>query len=81
MRFNIGQTVIEQLKQIHTKIYLNNEWIGEKHFTERGIPVVSFPLKHSLSGPVEVRIESSPGYTAPGDERTLGVAIFGLGFQ
>ena len=80
VRFNIGQPIIDAVHKIDFKIYVNNQLEGQASFTERSIPILTFPLKHPVSGPVEVHLESSPGYTPPADGRTLGVAIIAIGF-
>ena len=80
VRFNIGQPIIDAVHKIDFKLYVNNQLEGQASFTERSIPILTFRLKHPVSGPVEVRLESSPGYTPPADGRSLGVAIIAIGF-
>ncbi len=79
IRFNIGQPIIDAVRRIHVKVYVENELTGETDFIARGIPVVDFALKRNVSGPVEVRLETTPGYTPPKDGRSLGVAVIGIG--
>ena len=79
IRLNIGQPIIDAVRRIHLKVYVDNELTGETDIAERGIPVLNFALKRKLSGPAEVRLETTPGYTAPADGRSLGVAVVGIG--
>ncbi len=79
IRLNIGQPIIDAVRRIHLKVYVDNELTGETDIAERGIPVLNFALKRKLSGPAEVRLETTPGYTPPADGRSLGVAVVGIG--
>ncbi len=81
VRFNIGSSMLQAVKTIEVKVFIQGIEVGASRFTAPGTPTVEYSLSRQSAGPVELTILSSPGYVAPGDARKLGIALLAIGFE
>ncbi len=74
VRFNNGNRVVK------VEVSVEGDVVGRSEFQEAGTPTIDYVLPRRFVGPVEVEIRASPVLTVEGDDRELGVALFGIGF-
>lgn len=81
VHYNLGPALLAATGPLTVELLLNGVPLGRTVLNQPGTPTLSYPLPAPLSGPVIFELRSSPGYTPPGDGRSLGIALLSVGLR
>jgi hypothetical protein len=81
VHYNLGPALLAATGPLTVELLLNSVPLGRTVLNQPGTPTLSYPLPAPLSGPVIFELRSSPGYTPPGDGRSLGIALLSVGLR
>ena len=78
---NTGPGLIRDVGKTEVEVRIDGVVAGRAAFAKPGLQTVSWALASAPAGTVNVEFRVAPAYRAPGDPRTLGIAITGFGFR
>lgn len=80
LRVLAGEAQIKAVGALTIAVTLGDQPLAPQKLTKSGWQMLTWDLSPAPAGPVKVTITTSPPFHPPGDSRTLGAAVGGLGF-
>jgi hypothetical protein len=81
LRVLVNTAVLQSTGLVTVRVSLNSADLAPQRITELGWHVLEWDLPAAPAGATSVTIQTDPPFHAPGDPRTLGIAVGSFGFK
>ena len=81
LRVLANTTLLQSVGPVTVRVSLNDVELAPQRVTQPGWDVLQWNLAAAPAGTTQVTIRTDPPFRAPGDPRTLGIAVGGFGFR